>query len=397
MLIGIVGKPNVGKSTFFRALTLANVEIANYPFVTIKPNHGIAYVKVECAEKFFGVKCNPREGYCIDGNRFIPVEIIDVAGLVPNAHKGKGMGNQFLDELRQADVLIHVIDVSGSTNENGEYVKPFTYDPGKDIKFLEYEIDMWLYGIFKKVWDKLSRQVMQEHKDVIKSIHKQFSVLKISEDLIKDAFNDLNLSYNLLNWNENDLMKFVTYIRKKSKPIIIAANKIDIPNAEKNLKKLKDEFKDYVIIPCSAESELALKEASQKGLIKYIPGDSKFDIINEKDLNYKQKKALEFIKKNILDKYGSTGVQQIINYAVFNVLNYIYVFPVSNSKLTDKYGNILPDCYLLPPESTVLDLAYKIHTDIGNNFIKGVDLKTKNFVGKEHKLKNGDVIEIITS
>src|SRR3989338_5626200 len=139
MLIGVVGKANVGKSTFFKAATLAEVEIANYPFATIKPNHGTGYVRVDCAEKFFNVKCNPRFGYCIEGIRFVPVDMLDVAGLVPGAHEGKGMGNQFLDDLRQADALIHVVDVAGTTNEKGEPITPGSYDPADDIKFLEEE------------------------------------------------------------------------------------------------------------------------------------------------------------------------------------------------------------------------------------------------------------------
>ena len=138
MLIGIVGKPSCGKSTFFNAQTLANVEIANYPFTTIKPNHGTGYVRVDCVDREFNTKCNPRFGYCIESNRFVPVELLDVAGLVPGAHEGKGMGNQFLDDLNQADVLIHIIDVAGSTNEKGESVPALSYNPANDIKFLEH-------------------------------------------------------------------------------------------------------------------------------------------------------------------------------------------------------------------------------------------------------------------
>ena len=127
MIIGVVGKANVGKSTFFKAATLAEVEIGNYPFVTIKANSGVGYVKVKCVDQEFGVQCDPRKGYCKNGIRFVPVELIDVAGLVPGAHEGKGMGNQFLDDIRQADVLIHVIDGSGGTNEKGERYQCGTY------------------------------------------------------------------------------------------------------------------------------------------------------------------------------------------------------------------------------------------------------------------------------
>jgi len=154
MLIGIVGKANVGKSTFFKAATLAEVEIANYPFTTIKPNHGTGFVKVDCVDKEFNVKCNPRFGYCLDGKRFVPVDLLDVAGLVPGAHEGKGMGSEFLNDLNQADALIHIIDVSGSTNEKGEKVPILSYDPANDIKFLEKELDMWYLRLIEKGWEK---------------------------------------------------------------------------------------------------------------------------------------------------------------------------------------------------------------------------------------------------
>ena len=114
MLIGVVGKPSTGKSTFFKAATLAEVETANYPFTTIKPNHAVGYVKIDCVDKEFEVQCNPRMGYCLNHKRFVPIDLLDVAGLVPGASEGAGMGNQFLDVLNQANALIHVIDVSGS-------------------------------------------------------------------------------------------------------------------------------------------------------------------------------------------------------------------------------------------------------------------------------------------
>lgn len=150
MIVGIWGKANVGKSTFFKALTLADVEIANYPFATIKPNHGVGFVKVEDPAQQFGKVSNPRMGFVQGKNRFVPVEMIDVAGLVPGAHEGKGMGAQFLNDLNQAKVLIHVIDASGSTNEKGESVNPGSYDPIEDIKFLDIELDFWYLGILKK-------------------------------------------------------------------------------------------------------------------------------------------------------------------------------------------------------------------------------------------------------
>ncbi len=398
MLIGVVGKPNCGKSTFFKALTLAEVAIANYPFTTIEKNEGVGFVKVECVEKEFDVKCNPRFGYCVNGERFVPVKLIDVAGLVPGAHLGKGRGNEFLDDLRQADVLIHVVDISGSTNAQGEPVDPLSYDPASDVRFLEEEIDMWFLGIMKKNWDKFTRQVMQEKKPAIKELAEQFSGLGINENMIKEVVKKLNLNAeDLTKWSEQDLNNFATELRKRSKPIIIAANKIDVLGAEKNLERLQKEFPDYIIIPCSAESELALKEAAKHELIDYTAGDSDFIIKSEDKLSEKQRKALEFIKENVLKKYGSTGVENVLNDAVFKLLKYIAVYPVATNRLADKDGNILPDCFLVPAGTTALELAYKIHSDIGDNFIRAIDQKTKQVIGKDHVLKDGDVVEIVVS
>ncbi len=397
MLIGCVGKANVGKSTFFKAATLADVEIANYPFTTIDKNQGIGFVKVDCAEREFKVKCNPKFGYCTGSRRFIPIEMIDVAGLVPEAHLGKGHGNAFLDDLRQADALIHIIDISGGTNEHGEPITPLSYDPANDIRFLETEIDMWFYGLLKKSWEKFAKQVRQEQKEIEEEVAKQFSGLKIDEGMVKKVFDRLKLNTDATAWAEGQLRQFATELRKVSKPIIIAANKIDFPGSEENLEKLKREFPDYMITGCSAESEVALKEASKHGLISYIPGEDNFEIIDINKLNEKQKNALNFIKRNILEKYGTTGVQDVLNKAVFEMLDYIAVYPVANPRLQDQFGNILPDCLLVPKDTTALKFAFKVHTDIGNSFIKAIDLKTKKVIGKESKLNDGDVIEIVTS
>lgn len=398
MLVGVVGKPNCGKSTFFKSATLAEVEIANYPFATIKPNSGVGYVKVDCVDKDFNVKCNPREGFCIDHNRFVPVQLIDVAGLVPGAHEGKGMGNQFLDDLRQADVLIHVIDVSGSTNEKGEPIESGTYNPAEDIRFLEVELDMWYLGILKKGWEKFARQVMQEKQKVHKELGKQLSGLKVTEEMVEGVINKLGIdSERVTDWSYEELKNIAVELRKQTKPMIIAANKIDIKGAKENFDKLKEEFPELMMLPCSAESELALREAAKHGLIKYIPGEGDFEILNADNLNDQQKNALKFVKENILAKFRSTGVQQVLDNAVFELLKYIAIFPGGVKKLEDQHGNILPDCFLIPDGSTALDFAFKIHTDLGKNFIKAIDVKTKQTVGKEHPLKSRDVIEIITS
>ncbi|MDP3734513.1 MAG: redox-regulated ATPase YchF [Nanoarchaeota archaeon] len=396
MIVGIVGKPNVGKSTFFKASTLADAEIANYPFVTIKPNEGVGFVKINCVDKEFGRQCNPRTGYCSSHKRFVPVNLIDVAGLVPGAHEGKGMGNQFLDDLRQADALIHVIDLSGSTNEKGEVIEPGSYDPAEDVRFLEVELDMWYIGIIKKGWEKFARTVVQEKQNVTIALAKQLSGLKVTEAMIEEAIELLHLDKEKpMQWKEEEFQKLATLLRQKTKPMIIAANKIDTPHAHQKLNLLRQQFPRYLFVGCSAESELALKEAAKAGLINYIPGENNFTIAAAEKLNEKQKKALDFIKANVLEKYASSGVQDVLDKAVFELLGYIAIFPGGATKLEDKDGNVLPDCFLLPMKSTALDFAYKLHTDLGKNFIRAIDVKTKRTVGKEHKLQHRDVVEII--
>jgi hypothetical protein len=285
MLVGIVGKPSCGKSTFFKAATLAEADIANYTFTTIKTNYGVGYVKVDCAEKDFNKQCNPRFGYCIDHKRFVPVDLLDVAGLVPGAHKGQGKGNEFLDDLNQADVLIHVIDVSGSVNEKGEPVQPLSYDPSEDVKFLELELDMWYFRNINKGWEKFARQVQQENKDIKQALAKQLSFLRVTEDIIEDVIKDLGLNKESpTSWTEDNLKQMASALRKITKPMIIAANKIDVPGAAENFAKLQAQFPDYIMVACSAESELALKEAAKHDLIKYIPGDKDFEITDDSGL-----------------------------------------------------------------------------------------------------------------
>ncbi len=396
MLIGLVGKPSVGKSTFFKAATLAEVEIASYPFTTIKANHGVGYVKVDCIDKEFDTQCNPNHGFCINHQRFVPIDLMDVAGLVPGASTGKGLGNQFLDDLREADAFIQIIDCSGETNAEGKIIeKGEDYEIYEDILFLEKELDNWFYNILIKAWKSFSKKVEIQNIKFADAIINQFSGLKVKIEEVKKVLLKLSLPEKPTAWTDEQLMQFASNLRKTSKPMIIAANKVDMTNGLQNYKKLKEKFKDYLIIPCSADSELALRQAAKSGLIEYIPGEKDFKIL--KELSEKQKIALEKIKTDVLNKFEyGTGVQYILNKTVFDLLGYLAIFPASANKLGDSKGNILPDCFLLPPNSTALDFAYHLHTDFGKNFIKAIHAKTKRILGKDYELKNRDALEIVT-
>ena len=390
MLVGLVGRPNSGKSTFFKAATLMDVLIANYPFATIKPNHGMAYVKIRDLAADFGKVSNPREGYVKKGLRFVPFELMDVAGLVEGASNGKGLGNEFLNDLSTAAAFIHIVDMSGETDGEGKPTKD--YYPGKDIHIIEKELDLWYLNILKKVWGSFARTVEMQKKNFAEAVAKQFSGLKVDVDDVKSVVLKSGLNPEKpASWTEENLANFARMLRKKTKAMIIAANKMDRPDSAENFKKIKEEF-DYPIVPCFADGELSLRQADKAGLIDYIPGEKTFEI--KKELNEKQKSALEEIKK-IIEKYGSTGVQEIINQVVFYIMRYVAVFP-AGAKMTDSKGNVLPDCFLMREGSTALDFAFRLHTDIGKNFVKAINLKTKQAVGKDYLLKHLDGIEIIT-
>jgi len=393
MQIGLVGKANVGKSTFFSAATETVVQSGNFPFTTIEPNVGVTHVKVDCACKSLQKRCE--NNLCMNGTRFIPIKLIDVAGLVPGAHDGKGLGNQFLTDAMQADALIHVVDISGSTDIQGQPVSIGTHDPLEDVKFVEDEFDLWFKQLFDREWHKLTKEIEQKRAKISDGLARRFTGLGIKETDIDRVLNSMSLkSKKPTDWSDNEILQFLKSLRKVAKPMIVAANKADLCE---ELDVTKNISKNFTTVPCSAETELMLKKAAKARLIKYIPGSSNFQGREDTELSEEQNNALH-LAKNVLTKIGVTGVQKILNSVIFDIMNMIVVYPVEDeSKLCNKNGQVLPDARLLDSSATAKDLAFTIHQDIGNGFLHAINAKTKQRIGAEQQLKDGDIIKIVST
>lgn len=397
MILGVVGKPNAGKTTFFNAATASNAKVADYPFTTINPNFGTAFATQECVCREFNVKDTPRNSLCIDGIRHIPVKMIDVAGLVPDAWKGRGLGNKFLDDLRQADVLLHIVDASGAHDEEGRPLgRPGMYDPLKDVSFLEVEISRWMFQIISKDWNRFSRRVESERANLIDELTSKLSGLSIRLDHIKKALEKLDLNVDRpTTWSEEELFNFVKELRRIAKPILVVANKIDMPFAEENYKRMLEA--NINAIPAAALAELALIKYSEKGIIKYIRGSKTFEILEPNKLSSREKKLFDKIRE-LMEKWGGTGVQKAINKAIFEIGQMIAVYPVEDiNKLSDKKGNILPDVFLVRRGTTARKFAGLIHSDLEKTFLYAIDARTKKKLAEDYQLKDRDVIKIVAA
>jgi len=396
--IGLIGKTNTGKTTFFNSSTLSSDEISTYPFTTKKSSISIGHAITLCVHSEFNVEDNPINSKCNDGWRYIPIELIDLPGLIKDAWKGKGLGNQFLSIASQSDALLHIVDASGGIDSSGRITEVGTGDPVSDFADIEEELNMWYQKILEGNRDKLQKMVESDN-DQINALTELYQGMGVKKIHVKETLKTTKLEdKNIENYDINDSKKFATQLRRISKPTLIVANKIDIKGAAKNFQRLRERYNDMIVVPASADSELSLRRAEQKELIKYSPGSEQFDILRADDLNEKQKNALNFIQSDIMGEYMHTGVQFAINITVFKLLKMNSIYPVATPEnLSDKKGRILPDLILLKDGSTVIDLAKEIHSDLIKGLLYAKDLRYNLRVPTNYQLRDRDVISLVNA
>ena len=388
--LALAGKPNAGKSTFYTAATRADVDVANYPFTTIDANRGVATVRTDCPCLELEERCgNDR---CHDGVRYVPIELYDVAGLVPGAHEGRGLGNQFLDELTNADAILNVLDASGSTDEEGEPVEPGSHDPVEDVEFIEEEMNQWLTGIIDRNWESVERKSRSPDFDINDALTDLLTGFGATTADVASCLREIEYPDDPIQWEDADKEALAAAVRAQTKPIILVANKVDIADDE-TLARLQEAAE--IVIPATADGELALRRAVEAGVVDYDPGDEDFEIIG--DISDEQAAGLEQIRE-VMAEHGGTGVQTALNAAVYDLLDQITAFPVENeTKWVDGQGNVLPDAFLLPEGSTPTDLAAKIHSDIAEGYLHAVNGKTNRRISDSYELEDGDVIKIVST
>jgi len=345
--VGIVGLPNVGKSTLFKALTRQRVDIAPYPFTTINPNIGKVFVPNERLEKIAQI---------IKPEKITPttIEFIDIAGLVKGAHKGEGLGNQFLAQIRNCDAIVEVIRVF--KDENVEHIEK-EVNPGRDLEIVEIELLMKDLETIDKILAKLEKEAKSGDKEKTK----KFNLLKkIRENLVLGKkVSDISFSEE-----ENSLIKEFQFLTQK--PIIYLFN--------------ADQSNEFKI-----DEKLKAKVGSQ-----YLISNLKF----EEEVSELSEKEIEELKiKPFLD-------QLILK--CYNILNLITFFTIAGGKETRawtiKKGGLAPEA------------GGKVHSDFEEKFIraevipwqklielgswkKARELGQIKTVGRDYLVQDGDIIE----
>lgn len=314
----------------------------------------------------------------------MPIELLDVAGLVPGAHEGKGLGNRFLDDLRHADALIHVVDVSGTTDAEGKATRG--YDPSVDIEWLRGEIVRWIQGNLMEKWGSIKRRHVAVKSTAVDTLQGQFSGYGSTSNIVARCLDRLQLKQPLEEWSDETILKVVNAFTDEKFPTVLALNKIDHPDADRNIAKIAKQQPPDSIVLCSAISEVFLRRLAKQGYIKYKEGaeylDTREDLIEQgdpdggglKEMDDKLSQRIENLKDMVLYRFGSTGVVQVLTRAAA-LLGLVPVFPVKNIHTYGSAGSgssaVFRDCVLVKKNSTVADVARKVMGDAPIAFVEG--------------------------
>ncbi|HLE64750.1 MAG TPA: YchF-related putative GTPase [Candidatus Bathyarchaeia archaeon] len=397
--IGIVGKTNTGKTTFFNASTGSTAEVSTYPFTTKKPNIATGQVQTLCVCRELHLKDKPKNSTCIDGWRFVPLEILDLPGLIKGAWAGRGLGTQFLNVVAQADALLHVVDASGSIDPEGKITRAGMGNPVLDVYDIEEELILWFKVAVDRALQRIRRRTFRKQGSYDGPLAKELAGIGVRREHVVQALAEAKLEDKFpKEWKDEDSRNFSEKLRAISKPTIIIANKMDLAYADKNFDKLRGEFKSQLVIPACSEAELALRRAQEKGFIQYIPGEETFQVLDESRLTKDQAWALAYVQQKVMTKLMRTGVQFALNSCIFKLLGMNAVYPVEDAKnLADKRGNVLPDVFLVPNGRTAKDLAQEIHSELAARMLYAIDARNGLRLPNDYILRDRDVISIVTA
>eukprot|EP00873_Tetraselmis_striata_P034076 jgi/Tetstr1/454340/TSEL_004018.t1 len=346
--IGLVGKPSAGKSTFFNAGTdprneQAAARVAAFPFTTITPNTGTGYFATPCPCTRVGipaVRCQAAGGHvaplpatgaeCAHSTvaapgfsealpagsipwRHAKITLKDVAGLVPGAYQGRGRGNAFLNDLCGADVLMHIVDVSGSTDSEGcATAAGEGSDPADEICWLRHELHCWVFSNLRQKWATVLRRP-ERLPSLLSGYHASKGMLEaVLSKCGVDARRPESLA-SVKHWDEAQVHSLVAHFLRTRFPILLVLNKADVGGAEARVAAVRASHSREPSVAVSAESEAWLCRARAKAQVQYVSGAPTCRLLCQDQAVVAR---LRQIEANVLHKFGSTGVQAALSAAV---------------------------------------------------------------------------------